>query len=369
MLTLWSDVVNATCFQPNLSSTLAFEAMSLTPQTLATGFTPLDVALSTLSLISLDLLFYTNISDTNVSGVGHSSLSRGLAFDHTTIGLGFQNWLVVWAITGAFGVQLRQYAQTLTPVWGVLDSLDPLFSGLELLFCLLLICWVASFSNVYTVLHRSYADLVTWCQYRSISLAETFGLVSLFLGFIVFDAFVTLSEDDVFEGAGWIFSAIILSAVVFLFVGVDVQFVYLVCSISGAEPALRVIYNDFVNNVLCLLRVFLCWLRYVFYDLQAEFLDLSFHFTELGGADAQLVTLTSAIFSGNSVGVSTTTTLVALYTLAFFLLESAFVVFQLLLGGVKLGLALFLFWLILDLFLLRLLARTEAVWSKLKAPR
>lgn len=153
---------------------------------------------------------------------------------------------------------MRQYAQTLAPAWGVLDSLDPLFSGFELLFCLLLVCWVASFSNVHTVLQRSYADLVTWCQYRSISLAETFGLVSLFLGFIVFDTFVTLSEDDVFEGAGWIFSAIILSAVIFLLVGVDVQFVYLVCSISGAEPALRVIYNDFVNNVLCLLRVFLC---------------------------------------------------------------------------------------------------------------
>ncbi len=52
------------------------------------------------------------------------------------------------------------------------------------------------------MLQRSYGDIVTFCQYRSISLVETFGLLSLFLGFILFDVFVTLAEDDVLEGAG-----------------------------------------------------------------------------------------------------------------------------------------------------------------------
>jgi len=41
---------------------------------------------------------------------------------------------------------------------------------------------------------------------------------------------------------------------------------------------------------------------------------------------------------------------------------------QLLIGGFKLALALFLFWLILDLFLLRTVARTETLGWRASAP-
>ena len=43
-------------------------------------------------------------------------------------------------------------------------------------------------------------------------------------------------------------------------------------------------------------------------------------------------------------------------------LDGVALLLQLLIGAFKLALALFLFWLILDLFLLRTLARAEACW-------
>lgn len=51
------------------------------------------------------------------------------------------------------------------------------------------------------------------------------------------------------------------------------------------------------------------------------------------------------------------------------LLDGLSLLLQLLVGAFKLALALFLFWLILDLFLLRTLARVEARWGRVRAAR
>ena len=130
-------------------------------------------------------------------------------------------------------------------------------------------------------LTTGYADLVTLCQLRSISLAETFSLVTFVLGFIVFDAFVTLAEDDVLEAVSYVFAAVIGLAAVLLMLAVDVQYYYMISATSGGEATLRILYADVVNNGLCLLRVFFCWIRYLFYDMQSELVDLAFHYTEL----------------------------------------------------------------------------------------
>lgn len=327
----------------------------------SSGVPPLDLALSVLCATSLDLLFTTHPA-TLPAGAPSPLLGPSLASPAT--------WAGVWALSARPGSALQAYTQATAPLLGVWESLDPLLLLFELALLVLVISWVVSFTSLGFLLQRGYGDLVTFCQHRSISLVETFGLLSLFLGFILFDAFVTLAEDDTLEAAGWVFAAVIASAVTFLALAVDVQFYYLVCSVSGAEPALRLLYADFVNNVLCLLRVFLCWLRYVFYDLQAELLDLSFHFTELGGVDATLGGVLGLGYLGGEVGSPALGALLGLLcTLATLLLEAAFVIAQLLLGGVKLGLALFLFWLILDLFLLRVAVRTEARWAALGRAR
>lgn len=202
-----------------------------------------------------------------------------------------------------------------------------------------------------------YDDVVTFCQVRGVSITEVFGLVTFALGFILFDMFVSLAEDDSLEALSYVFASVIVCAVVLLFLAADVQFYFLISSISGGELTLRILYTDVVNNGLCLLRVFFCWIRYIFYDLQAELVDLAFHYTELGDE--------SALEAFPSLGAAEGSYLWALLAnlsgmLLVIFLDLVSILFQILIGAFKLALALFLFWLILDLFLLRTVAHTEA---------
>ena len=210
------------------------------------------------------------------------------------------------------------------------------------------------------VRHEGYADIVSFCQVRSISVAEVFSLLTFVVGFVAFDAFVTLAEDDVLEGVSYVFVGVVGLAVVLLALAVDLQYYYMISSISGGELTLRVLYADLVNNALCLLRIFFCWVRYLFYDLQAELVDLSFHYTELAEEGVLGVVGGVGVGLGGGLGwgglVSLTGGLVITY------LDGVALLLQLLIGAFKLALALFLFWLILDLFLLRTLARAEACW-------
>jgi len=124
------------------------------------------------------------------------------------------------------------------------------------------------------------------------------------------------------------------------FLAADVQFYFLISSISGGELTLRILYTDIVNNALCLLRVFFCWIRYIFYDLQAELVDLAFHYTELGD-EATLETLPAL----DSVEVSQLWALLTSLSgmLLVIFLDLVSVIFQILIGAFKLFLALFLF--------------------------
>jgi hypothetical protein len=84
-----------------------------------------------------------------------------------------------------------------------------------------------------------------------------FSLITFFVGFIVFDFFVTMAEDDTLEAISLAFVSVCGLAVFFLGLAVDVQYYYLISSVGG-EQTLRLVYTDVVNNLLCLLRVFFC---------------------------------------------------------------------------------------------------------------
>jgi hypothetical protein len=125
-----------------------------------------------------------------------------------------------------------------------------------------------------------YADIVSFCQLRSISMAEVFSLVTVVVGFVLFDVFITLGEDDALEAVSYVFLGVLALALGLLALGVDVQYYFLIASTSGGEWSLRLLYADVVNNGLCLLRIGFCWVRYLFYDFQAEAVDFVFHYTE-----------------------------------------------------------------------------------------
>ncbi len=103
-----------------------------------------------------------------------------------------------------------------------------------------------------------YDAVVTFCQSRGLSLAELGSLVTFIGGYVMFDLFVTLAEDDTFEAISFVFSSVIAAAVCLLVLAVDVQYYYMISAVSGGEATLRVFYTDVVNNGLCLLRIFFC---------------------------------------------------------------------------------------------------------------
>lgn len=136
--------------------------------------------------------------------------------------------------------------------------MDLFLIGFELICVTLLFTQLATFKGRLQKQTLGYDDVITFCQLRGISVAEVFGLLTFALGFVFFDMFVSLAEDDSLEALSYVFASVIVCAVVLLFLAADVQFYFLISSISGGELTLRVLYTDLVNNVLCLLRVFFC---------------------------------------------------------------------------------------------------------------
>jgi hypothetical protein len=156
------------------------------------------------------------------------------------------------------GFSYDSLVYTLRGLYWVLESTDLLLLAVELVSAVLLFAAVATFKGRLQKQLAGYDDFVTFCQLRGVSVAELFGLITFALGFIFFDMFVSLAEDDSLESLSYIFASVIFCAVFLLFLATDVQFYFLVSSISGGELTLRTIYTDIVNNGLCLLRVFFC---------------------------------------------------------------------------------------------------------------
>lgn len=183
-------------------------------------------------------------------------------------------------MSAVFGTHVSRLTVTSTLWAQVLESSDVFLMFAELAVAGIVFAGAMRLVGQAFAPSQGYSDIVTFCQLRSISVAEVFACVTFFVGFIVFDAFVTLAEDDVLEAVSYVFAALIVLAVLLLIVAVDLQYYYMISSVSGGELTLRLLYADFVNNALCLLRIFFCWIRYLFYDLQAELVDLAFHYTE-----------------------------------------------------------------------------------------
>lgn len=98
------------------------------------------------------------------------------------------------------------------------------------------------------------------------------------LGLIIFDIFISISEDDITD---ILFLAIML-LLIFSFISIILssgsQLFYLVSNTSSDDMSLRLVIFDLVNNSLCVLRVFVCLVRFVFYDIQVETVDLLWHY-------------------------------------------------------------------------------------------
>jgi len=152
------------------------------------------------------------------------------------------------------------YQSTLcsTPTWfGVLLSLDPVVVAFEVF--LIGAFFLAADKFVFSTTGRQvfYDDLVTLFKYNNISLTEVGVTLTLSVGFIFFDIFVSFAEEDVVDALNYLILIFVVLTFIFLLLATDVQYFYMVSN-AGGDLTLRIVVFDLVNNILCALRVFFC---------------------------------------------------------------------------------------------------------------
>jgi hypothetical protein len=193
----------------------------------------------------------------------------------------------------------------------------------------------------------AYQDFVAACKSAGLSVTEIGVGVTLAAGLLVFDIFLSLSEDDPADALGYGVLILVVATFALWALAVDIQAYYTLSCVGAGDLTARVVLMDALNNALCVLRIFFCWVRYLFYDFQVEAVDLAFHYTDVanepteGGARPMWAAAAPA------------------WALIAPALDVAFTLLQLLLGLFKFAIALFLLWLLVDLFVLRPLALSE----------
>ena len=203
-------------------------------------------------------------------------------------------------------------------------------------------------------------ELVVLSQHRNISLGECAALITPVIGAILFDFVAALSEEDIFDNAGLILLIGLGLGAMFVLLLVDIQYFFTASAASSSEITLRLIYTDFINNLLCCTRVIFCWIRYLFYELQSELVDMTLFYAETGDS-TQVGYFFNDLSSNDSQGwLLSNLTMLGLNPVQI-LGEITLILIQTVFSAAKLGLALYLYWLIFDLLILRSLAHAELI--------
>lgn len=243
--------------------------------------------------------------------------------------------------------QFYSLVSQVTPTFfSLLLAIDPVLLALEVFFVAVFCLSLNKLAFFQSGRQLFYDDLVTLCKYNNLSLTEIAVTATLSVGFIFFDIFVSFGEEDVVDSLNYLILLFVILTFVFLILAVDVQYFFMVSN-AGGDLTLRVIAFDLVNNVLCALRVFFCWVRYIFYDLQVELVDLSFHYTDSVNdaalmlwfdVQAQATSATPALNQSSLLAAAAA----VFWALAAVFLDVALYIFQALAGLFKLVIASFL---------------------------
>jgi hypothetical protein len=154
-------------------------------------------------------------------------------------------------------------------------------------------------------------------------------------------------EDDLIDSAAIGVFAFVGCTIGAALTALGALLAYVASPVGSGAVWRKVVFDDAVNFGLYVLRVFLCWTRYIFYDLQVEGVDIALQQT-----DALFVATTS-------------TEQGALEAMLWVALDTVALVTQLGLSLAKLFLAAFLLWLVVDLFVLRPLVKVTSRWRAL----
>lgn len=229
------------------------------------------------------------------------------------------------------------------------------------LYCLVYCLMYFITSNTSKVKNNTfYDDFITNFQKNNISILEFATMFTMFLGFIVFDIFLNFVEDDFLDAFYVILGVLVVTTFINLIFSIDIQYFYMVSSVSSGSFSIRTFTFDIINNTLGVLRIVICLIRYLAYDLQVEFIDFTFHFND-NYNDLNIINFwmsgDNSQYSWDLYNVYNTQTYVIfkqfVFAIIYFYLEFTFIILQILLSIFKYYIALFLFWLIIDLFILK----------------
>lgn len=276
-----------------------------------------------------------------------------------------KNYYILSAVSGS---SLTTVTLQIKWFFELIYSFDVLLICVELLTLIFLLNLTLPITKSFkSSIRIFYDDIVTFCQMGNLSVTEIGVFFSFCLGFILFDVFMCSVDEDVTDVFSYFMLVFVFLLFFFLILGIDIQYFYMVSNISGGDLTTRVVVFDVINNFLCVLRIFFCWVRYIFYDLQVELVDFSFHYTD------SINDLNLFIFfdnfqtnwnnntHSNINQYSLLSSLrVSFWLLIFYFLDISFIIFQILLSFVKLFIAFFLLWLIVDLFVLKAFALSES---------
>jgi hypothetical protein len=209
----------------------------------------------------------------------------------------------------------------------------------------------------------AYQDFVAACKSSGLSLTEIGVAITLAAGLLLFDVFVSLSEDDPTDTLGYGVLLLVIATFALWGLSVDIQAYYTLCCVGSGDLTTRLILTDVLNNFLCVLRIFFCWVRYLFYDFQVEAVDMAFHYTDVANDLSPLTLLEGGAWFAPEPSEGGLRPVWAvssgIWVLIAPMMDVATTLLQLLLGVFKFAIALFLLWLLVDLFVLRPLALSE----------
>jgi len=135
---------------------------------------------------------------------------------------------------------------------------DILLILLEVLAIILALNLASRITYMFSNTKVFYDDIITFCQNNNISLTEVAVFLTLILGFLVFDIFISIADEDITDVFSFFMLGFVIILFFFLVLGSDVQYYYMISSISNGDLTLRVICFDVINNFLCILRIFFC---------------------------------------------------------------------------------------------------------------
>jgi hypothetical protein len=203
-------------------------------------------------------------------------------------------------------------------------------------------------SQVHVAALRMRTSLAVFLSRASLTQYELIALGLLMLPSIILLCCLTIFEDELLDTIVLGLSAVVIVTFCGVLWSTGGLFAFLLTPAGNPDAWRRLALVDALNFGLCVFRVTLCWVRYVFYDAQVEWIDMILGHTD----EVSCLSITGSMAATTGV----------VWPVVSAVIDMTFMVFIVLLSCAKLGLALFLMGLVIDLFVLRPTSRAMTRW-------